>query len=346
MAEDLVELVEIGDLDELLRATDRLCDARDWDALVELRDRCRVAVERGKQLWPAANHVEYRLALEAPGAIAARMLTDVAGQFGLGPLAEVAAAGHEWAELAPHTPATPTASMCLHERVVRGEDLTGAELPGLDPLELPRRLQGWEPHYPVANYRSNGAEFPSPPPGPSGTLKELRSGAPQIRSSGVVRTLRDLVHPWTAEGDAVAVAVEGDVTDAIGALDKPEVSGPKVSGPEVSGPKVSGPEVRMAEIELADALAWLGWAGASGGAHGRRRGAAAGRFDTWMVLSEIVDLGDVWPPDPDAIGERAQRLRWFVWDAMGIGPTGWILRIAVEDPERNRAYALSAFDPS
>ena len=46
---------------------DRLCDARDWALLVELRDRCRKAVDRGKQLWPAANHVEYRLALEAPG---------------------------------------------------------------------------------------------------------------------------------------------------------------------------------------------------------------------------------------------------------------------------------------
>ena len=79
MTDDLAELVEIGDLDELLRATDRLCDAREWAGLVELRDRCRKAVERGKQLWPAANHVEYRLALEAPGEFAARMLTDVAG---------------------------------------------------------------------------------------------------------------------------------------------------------------------------------------------------------------------------------------------------------------------------
>ena len=72
MSEDLAELVEIGDLDELLRATDRLCDAREWAQLVDLRDRCRRAVERGKQLWPAANHVEYRLALEAPGEYAAR----------------------------------------------------------------------------------------------------------------------------------------------------------------------------------------------------------------------------------------------------------------------------------
>ena len=326
MAEDLVELVEIGDLDELLRATDRLCDAREWSELLELRDRCRAAVERGKQLWPAANHVEYRLALEAPGSYAARMLTDVAGDFGLGPLAEVAATGHEWSDLARHAPGTPTASMCLHERVVRGEDLTGVELPGPDPLELPRCRESWEPDYPVANYRSDTAEFPSPPPGPTGAATEVHGGVAPIARNGVVRTLRDLVHPWTAEGNATAVAVAGDVRAAIGAID--------------------GPEVRLAEVELHVALAWLGWAGASGGAHGRRRGAAAGRLDTWMVLSELVELGEEWPPNGRQIGTRAESLRWFVWDAMGVGPTGWAVRIAIEDPDRKRAYALSAFDPS
>ena len=326
MTEDLVELVEVGDLDQLLRATDRLCDAREWSELVGLRDRCRAAVERGKQLWPAANHVEYRLALEAPGSYAAQMLTDVAGDFGLGPLAEVAAAGHEWSDLAPHAPATPTASMCLHERVVRGEDLTGVELPGPDPLELSRCLEPWEPDYPVANYRSDAAEFPSPPPEPTGVATEVHEDVTPIARNGVVRTLRDLVHPWTAEGNATAVAVDGDVRAAIGALD--------------------GPEVRLAEVASDVALAWLGWAGASGGAHGRRRGAAAGRLDTWMVLSELVELGEEWPPNPHEIGTCAEALRWFVWDAVGIGPTGWSLRIAIEDPARSLAYALSAFDPS
>jgi len=125
---------------------------------VELRDRCRRAVERGKQLWPAANHVEYRLALESPGEYAARMLTDLAGLFGLGPLAEVAAARHEWADLAPFVPGTPTAAMCAHERVLRGEDLTGVSLGGPDPLEVPRVLCDWEPVYPLAEYRSHDAD--------------------------------------------------------------------------------------------------------------------------------------------------------------------------------------------
>ena len=117
MAEDLAELVEIGDLDELLRATDRLCDAREWAALVELRDRCRKAVERGKQLWPAANHMEYRLALEAPGEFAARMLTDVAGS----------SVSAHWRRSRRRVTSGPSSrrmyrarrrrSMCAHERV-------------------------------------------------------------------------------------------------------------------------------------------------------------------------------------------------------------------------------------
>ena len=326
MADDLAALVELGDLDELLRATDRLCDARAWPELVELRDRCRRAVERGKQLWPAANHVEYRLALEAPGEFAARMLTDVAGLFGLGPLAEVAAARHAWADLAPFVPGSPTAVMCAHERVMRGDDLTGVDLPGPDPLEVPRVLCDWEPEYPLAEYRSHDADFPSPPPVAGGVATAVDAHGDLIPHSGVARTLRDLVHPWTADGDATTAAVHGDVRGAIGALD--------------------GPEVRLIEVSLSDALAWLGWAGASGGAHGRRRGAAAGRLDAWMVLAELVDLGAVWPLDTEELGQRSARLRWYVWDAVGIGPTGWVLRVAVADPDRDVAFALMAHDPA
>ncbi|MGZ4678290.1 MAG: hypothetical protein ACXVJ7_17850 [Acidimicrobiia bacterium] len=326
MAEDLADLVELGDVDELLRATDRLVDAREWAALVDLRDRCRRAAERGKQLWPAANHVEYRLALEAPGEFAARMLTDVAGQFGLGPLAEVAAARHSWADLAPYAPGTPTAAMCAHERVLRGEDLRDVVLAGFDPLELPRVLCDWEPSYPLAEYRSHDASFPSPPPIASGEVTEVAAAGEVVVHSGVARTLRDLVHPWTADGEATTVAVHGDVRDAIGRLD--------------------GPEVRLVAVSLADALAWLGWAGASGGAHGRRRGAAAGRLDAWMVLAELVELGEVWPLDPDELGGRAARLHWYLWNAAGVGSTGWLLQVAVEDPARGLAFALRAYDPS
>src|SRR3989337_4596678 len=55
------EAVESGDLDRLVRLVDRLCGSRDWNGVVELRDRCRHAIERGLQLWPAAEFAEYRL---------------------------------------------------------------------------------------------------------------------------------------------------------------------------------------------------------------------------------------------------------------------------------------------
>jgi hypothetical protein len=85
------ELVDLGDLDELVRQVDRLADGDDWHGLLDLRDRCRRALERGRQLWPAASLAEYRLALDAPGKWAAAMLVPDAGRFALGPLSEVAA---------------------------------------------------------------------------------------------------------------------------------------------------------------------------------------------------------------------------------------------------------------
>ena len=64
--ERLRDLVESTDLDGLVRFVDIVVDQRDWDGLVAVRDRCREAVERGKQLWGVADFVEYRLALDAP----------------------------------------------------------------------------------------------------------------------------------------------------------------------------------------------------------------------------------------------------------------------------------------
>ena len=62
---ELDDLVEAAEPNPLLRRVDALCDARAWDELVELARRCREAYERGKQLWPIAEHIDYRLALEA-----------------------------------------------------------------------------------------------------------------------------------------------------------------------------------------------------------------------------------------------------------------------------------------
>ena len=148
------QLVELGDLDELVRQVDRLADADDWDGLVDLRDRCRRALERGRQLWPAASLAEYRLALDAPGRFAAAVLEPNAGRFALGPLSEVAASTHTWADLAPHAPPTPQAALAAQERVVRGEDLSGDDRIDRQVVELPLALQTWEPRYPTAEYKA------------------------------------------------------------------------------------------------------------------------------------------------------------------------------------------------
>ncbi|HEX7277258.1 MAG TPA: hypothetical protein VF244_07770, partial [Acidimicrobiales bacterium] len=114
------DLVDMGDLDALLVRIDHLCADRDFTAVLDLRDRCRRAIERGRQLWPAASHAEYRLALEAPGPLAAAVLVPGTGRFALGPLAEVAASTHPWSDLRAHLATTPDAGMVAHERVVRG----------------------------------------------------------------------------------------------------------------------------------------------------------------------------------------------------------------------------------
>ncbi|HEX2039575.1 MAG TPA: DUF6183 family protein [Acidimicrobiales bacterium] len=328
MAAGLTAAVERGDLDELTRLVDDLCDAHEWDELVRLRDLCRKALERGKQLWPVAAHAEYRLALEAPAPWAARMLVPGTGRFALGPLPEVAASTHTWADLAPHVPPGPVGAVAAHECAVRGEDVSAAEVPPV--FDLPLVLQPWEPAYPVARYHADKADFPAPPFPPSTSFRrrERPTGEPIPVPEPVgeaERALVELAGVWTAEsnGRADAVAVEGDAAVAVAAL----------------GP----PRVRLAEIAAADALAHMAWTAASGGAHGRRRGMAAGRFAAWWAVAAVAGALDDWPLPPDELGDVASELRWYLWDA-GEPVTGWHLRLAVEDPDHGLAFALAATD--
>ena len=87
----------------------------------------------------------------------------------------------------------------------------------------------------------------------------------------------------------------------------------------------------------------MAWAGASGGGHGRRRGAAAGRFAAWWTVAALSELLDAWPVSPDELGGAAAELSWFVWDA-GEPDTGWTLRLAIEDPVDGLAWAVNATD--
>src|SRR5205814_4021070 len=118
------ELIERGDLDELIRFVDRLADARDWTQLLELAQRCRRAHERGRQLWPAAEHALYRVALDGTSGLACRAVNESDGRFSLGPLTEVIASTHSWLTLEPHLEPSPLAATIAHECAIRGEDLS------------------------------------------------------------------------------------------------------------------------------------------------------------------------------------------------------------------------------
>ncbi len=102
---------------------------------------------------------------------------------------------------------------------------------------------------------------------------------------------------------------------------------------------------RWASLTSAEALGWLAWAGASGGAHGRRRGAAAGRFGALWVLAALADQLDDWPVPLAELGDVASEMRWWWWDAHEPA-TGWQLQLAVDDPAEGVAWAISARDAS
>jgi hypothetical protein len=136
-----------------------------------------------------------------------------------------------------------------------------------------------------------------------------------------------LASVWARESDgrAEAVAVHGDVSCALGALGVPM--------------RVA----RVAPLPAASALAVMAWTAASGGAHGRRRGMAAGRFGAWWTVAALGGVLEDWPVPAAAIGEIAESLRWWLWDA-GEPATGWTCRLAIEDPAENLAWALAATD--
>jgi hypothetical protein len=323
MEASLVELVEAADLNALLRAVDGLCASRSWDELLELADRCDEAIERGKQLWPIAAHIDYRIALEAPGPIAAGVLHPEVGRFAHGPLTEVAASSHTWEELAPHLDTPQVAAYVAQERVLRGEDLGGDDRAHTEVLEMPPRLCAWEPTYALATFHRDHVEVAEPWT-PKGSMATVDAGpALEIDDAELSGALLELVAPWTAEsnGAARAVVVEGDAAAAACAI--------------ALGPVMIGP------LSTDEAVQRMAWAAASGGAHGRRRGAALGRFMAWYVAGIASDVS--WPPEPDSLGRALRRLEWWRWDE-GLAEAGWVLRLAVSDRAAGWAAAIGATD--
>ena len=352
---DLQRLVDAADDAALLRAVDGLCASRQWDALEELARRCRDAVEVGKQLWGVAMHIDYRLAWEGPAPHAGRAVTPGAGRFTLGPLTEVAASAHTWADLAPHLEEPASRAAVAQERVLRGEDLTGEDVEA----ELPLRLADFEPDYALPSYRDRTARFPAPAAAATPTVaaRDLPAGRSRALDEAG-KALHDVVEVWGTEssGRVRVATAEGDGPAAVSRF---------------------GARARLVEIDHRDALALLQWAGASGGAAGRRRGGAAGRFAAWWALAALAglewdddhdalagDLGDAvaelrfwrWAPEPTEAGSEAGARTGGVLEADrgGVGwaePSGnggpehgWVLRLAVADPLDDLAWAIDAYD--
>ncbi len=321
----LDDLIHAADLDGLVRMIDDRTTAADWTGLLRVRDRSRHAVETGRQLWPAATLAEYRLALHATPTFVAAVLDEsdgLSGRFTIGPLTEVSAQHHTWAELGPVLDRGPRAAFVAHECALRGETILGADdLPAV--LDIPFDRQRWEPDYCLATYSDGGAEFPAPDP--SVTWVDVFPVVAERLDDDVELAVRQLVEPWltSSNGRLDVSCVDGGAPAAIGAL----------------GVR----RARLAELEPAAALAWLAWAGASGGAHGRRRGAAAGRFGAWWVLAALGDTTDRWPIPSDELGALASELTWYRWDAHE--PTlGWTLQLAIEDRAEGIAWAINARD--
>lgn len=314
----LDDLVHRADLDGLVRAIDSWQERGSWALLLAARDRCRAAVGSGRQLWPAATLAEYRLALHAPARWAARVLDEDSGRFTVGPLTEVVAQHHTFAELAPHLTDPIRAGFVAHERSARGEPIADAVT---EPLGIPFTRRPWEPVAPLAEYTDDGVHAPAPSRPRTARLETLPT-AEQVDDPEVDEAVRRLFETWTADSDGrvEVVCVEGSAASAVRALGVTRAA--------------------LTPMSSADALAWLVWAGASGAAHGRRRGTATGRLAMWWVLAA---LGDTATDDDDGMVGAAGSLRWWWWDA-GEPTLGWEVQLAVDAPDDGCAWALSAHD--
>lgn len=322
LSPQVTALVDAADINALLRVVDGFCAGKEWDHLLDLAERCEDAIERGKQLWPIAAHVDYRLALEAPGELAASVLDPSFGRFAVGPLTEVAAFGHRWEELAPYIDDARIAAYVAQERVLRGEVLSDDERAHTEVLELPARMQSWEPTYALATYGRNYVEVAEPWE-PRQPLREAAlSEAERIDDPELEGTLLDLVQPWTSESNGAArvAIVEGDAIAAASAL--------------------TYGSLRIGELQPAEALQRVAWAAATGGAYGRRRGAALGRSMAWYCAALLADAP--WPPSED-LGSQIAELRWHRWDE-GAPEKGWVLRMAIENGAQGWSAAIAATD--
>jgi hypothetical protein len=326
MDSEIDALVDLGDPDELLREIDRIVHRNDWHQLLRLRNACRNASATGRQLHGVAGHGEYRLALQGPPDLAAAMVGADPGPLSLGPLTEVVAAGHSWDELDEYLEPGPHRAAVAQERVVLGEDLTDA-IDAIDLVEqqgMPLRLQPWESDYTHARYEESSAEFPRPELGETAERKLDPGSVEFVDDPEVVESLRMLVETWHSQsnGNLSIVAVDGQPDSALAGLGL-------------------GPVVAQ-RIGASQATALMAWAGASGGAHGRRSGMARGRLHAWAVWAALSATSDLWPFDISAIASVTSEVECYTWDVETLN--GFELRLLFHDPVEDISYGIHATD--
>ena len=206
------DLVELGDLDELIRQVDRLCDGRDWHGLVDLRDRCRRALERGKQLWPRRGQRRVPPRPRSAGRWAGPMIVPGVRRFAVGPAARGRRV-HPHLGRAPTAPpahavsprSPPTSGWCGARTSPRHRVSTAGSSScrsvcsrGSPPTRSPT----------YDGRRANVADVTRPKLEPV----DFRPASAGSTTAEACRALVDLVTPWTTQsnGRAEAVAVAGD----------------------------------------------------------------------------------------------------------------------------------------
>ncbi len=328
--DELEHLIGRADLDGLVRYVDAACESRDWKSLIRTRDLCRAATRTGRQVWPVATLCEYRLALRAPAQWAHLVIDNDASRFSIGPLTEVIAQNHSWSELATLLGPGPQRDIVAHEFVICGEAVNPTNL-NPSTLDLPFHLCTWEPTYTRAEYSDEGVvarcptdrwvhewvEFPA-----------TDDPITDVDDDDTEAALRSLVEPWTAAsgGRAQCHIVEGGLESLARAMDRQSL--------------------RASSISAIQALDWLAWCGASGGAHGRRRGSAAGRFNTWWMLAALggIDWDESTKNETlSAEIERVvERLDWYRIDSRE--RHSYELSLVAVDNEEDITFGLFAFD--
>jgi hypothetical protein len=291
-------------------------------------------------------------------------------RFGLGPLTEVVAQQHTFAELAPHLDSSLLA-VVAQERVLRGEDLRAdvrAQEAGAD---VPLVLHPFEPTYRLPEYRADerlDGAFALPATGwqhepvravhPATQTPATQTQATQTPAAGpgqvldpalgrvateTLRALRATVEVWATDSDAtiVTASVTGS---ALGALQQVLAELPEPTSPG---------RVPWRTIQVPELFGLLAFAGASGGVHGRRRGAAAGRALAWWVARAATDLPGAGvqghAEDPVRAQELLDELEFRLEDLERVAfvshaAAAWRLELALAAPAGGWAVAISALE--